>query len=198
VEEGPEPHEWLEKSAEHHLHEHEHGGHDDASAKRATTLSATTAAVLAVCAAIASLFSGHAANEAILQNTQAADHWAYYQSTSTKGHLHQVGADIVRALSPKGSESGTSAVLQQFDEQVKKYEDKKKELEEQAKEADAHTKHEFGKHFHYSLGVAAFQVGIVLASISIMIRYRALWVGSLVAGAIGMLFVLVGLLGMMH
>ena len=42
------------------------------------TLSAITAAVLAVLAAIGSLLSGYTVSQAILKQTQATDQWAYY------------------------------------------------------------------------------------------------------------------------
>ena len=47
----------------------------------------------------------------------------------------------------------------------------------------------------FASGVALLQVGIVLASISILVRYRALSVMSLLAGAVGLVFLLMGLAG---
>jgi hypothetical protein len=197
MEEGPEPHEWIEKSVEHEHHEHEHG-HDDVAAKRAVTISAITAAVLAVCAALASLLSGHAANEAILEKTNAADHWSEFQANSTKGHMWDVGAAVAKAVTDTNgaSISGGSlkSKLEKFEEESKKYSDKKEKVKIKAEEADHKSKHELEKHFRFSFGVAGFQVGIVLASISIMIRYRALWVCSLVCGGIGAVLVLLGLI----
>ena len=60
------------------------------------TVSAVTAAVLAVLAAIGSLLSGHAVNQAILEQTKATDQWAYYQTKSTKGHVYHksLGSDF--------------------------------------------------------------------------------------------------------
>ena len=67
MEEGPEPQEWVEKAAEE-------GHHGPAHATEGRTMaSAITAAVLAVLAAAGSLLSGHAANEAILAQTRAAE-----------------------------------------------------------------------------------------------------------------------------
>src|SRR4051794_583494 len=97
MEEGPEPHEWVEKAAEHQHHEHE-AGHESVAKRREMTNSAITAAVLAVLAAFGSLLSGHAANEAILAQTQASDKWSYFQAKSTKGHLYDVSKEVVRSL----------------------------------------------------------------------------------------------------
>ena len=64
-------------------------------------VSAVTAAVLAVLAAIGSLLSaGHAVNQAILEQTKATDQWAFYQAKSTKSHVYQVGGGASSKPSP--------------------------------------------------------------------------------------------------
>jgi hypothetical protein len=102
MEEGPEPQEFLEH-VEHSLHE-KHEGHGEeheeggSGAKNKHMRSAITAAILAVAAALGSLLSGHAANEAILLQTKASDQWTYYQAKSTKSHLYEVNKTLVEAL----------------------------------------------------------------------------------------------------
>jgi hypothetical protein len=194
VEEGPEPHEFIKESVEHHHHEQEHGHEPDGS-RRDTIISASTAAVLAVCAAIGSLLSGHAANEAILHQTRASDQWNFYQAKSTKGHIYEVGKEIVKALSdPKGTSQQTQTVVARFEQQVEKYAQDKEEPMREAKHLEAEAAREFDKHHAFSLGVAAFQVGIVLASISIMVRYRPIWALSLLAGGAGIVQIVIGFL----
>jgi hypothetical protein len=193
MEEGPEPHELIEQTVEHQHHE-EHARHE--AEKRQLRLPAITAALLAVCAAIGSLLSGHAANQAILTQTKASDEWAYYQSKSTKGHLYEVGGKIVDALARDQSPRTGHAdqVLTDFRAQIGKYEKEKETSQDKAKDLEAESQHEFHKHHQFALGVASFQVGIVLSSISILVRYRWLYMASLVAGAAGFFFVLAGLL----
>ena len=73
------------------------------------TLSAITAAVLAVMAAMASLLSGHAVNQAILAQTRATDQWSYYQAKSTKQQLYEVGGKLIEALAPaQAAAAGTA------------------------------------------------------------------------------------------
>jgi hypothetical protein len=188
MEEGPEPHEMIERTLEQHHH-----GHDHVSGKSwsPTTVSAITAAVLAVLAAAGSLLSGHAANQAILKQTEASDQWAYYQAKSTKGHLYEVARDIVTALSASSAETKSS--LSRFEQQMAKYEREKETIREKAEELQAESKYEFRQHHYYSLGIASFQVGIVLASISILVRHRTTWWLSLVGGLVGILFLSRGL-----
>jgi hypothetical protein len=194
MEEGPEPHEWIEKSAEHH--QHEHG--PEADAKNQMMLAAVTAAVLAVLAALGSLLSGHAANEAILNQTRASDQWAYYQASSTKGHLHEVSRDVVAVLlEAQGAKATpkTEAALENLAQQAKKYDQRKDELKERAEFLEKKSEQQLHQHHRYALGIASFQVGIVLASVSIMVRYRILQLLSLVAGAVGITYVVLGVVG---
>ena len=190
MEEGLEPHEVIERTVEQHHHKHEHS-HARAEHGGAMTISAITAAVLAVLAALGSLLSGHAANQAILKQSEASDQWAYFQSKSTKGHLYEVGREIVTALATKPGETKPS--LNRFEQQMSRYGQEKEEIRANAEELQKESKHEFLQHHYYSLAVASFQVGIVLASISILVRHRAIWWLSLLGGLIGILFLARGL-----
>ena len=195
MEEDPEPHEWVEKAAEEHHHGHAHGsdarGHE-------MTVSAVTAAVLAVLAAIGSLLSGHAVNQAILEQSKATDQWAFYQAKSTKGHVYQVGGELIKALSLTQSTNTSDshgASLRHFQEQSERYDREKEEVKKEAEHLEAESQHEYHKHHQFALGIACFQVGIVLASVSILVRIRAIYYLSVVAGAAGMIWTVLGLLG---
>lgn len=190
MEEGLEPHEVIERTVEQHHHEHEHA-HAPAAAWSPTTISAITAAVLAVCAAAGSLLSGHAANQAILKQSEASDQWAYYQAKSTKGHLYEVAREIITALSTNPDQNKPS--LARFEQQASKYDQEKEQIRTKAEELQEGSKREFGQHHYYSLAIASFQVGIVLASISILVQHRATWWLSLVGGLVGVLFLAKGL-----
>lgn len=194
MEEGPEPQEWVERAAE----EHHHAGEHAAGEKRAGMMaSAITAAVLAVSAAVGALLSGHAANQAIIAQTKASDQWSYFQSKSTKGHIYKVAAEIVSALSPTAGGAQAESVkttLDRFRTESARYGREDEEIKREAEGLEAESRHEFRKHHLFALGIASFQVGIVLASVSILVRYRVLYFLSLAAGAIGLAWLIAGLL----
>ncbi len=195
MDEGPEPHEWVERAAEEQHHGHEHGSE---ARGNEMTVSAVTAAVLAVLAAFGSLLSGHAVNQAILDQTKATDQWAYYQAKSTKGHVYLVGGEIIKALSATQTTTSIDThaqSLKHFQEETERYDREKEEIKTEAEHLEAESRHEFHKHHQYALGIACFQVGIVLASVSILVRIRAIYYLSLVAGAIGLVWTVMGLLG---
>ncbi len=192
MEEGPEPQEWVERAAEehHHAHAHEHAE----AAHSGPTPAAITAAILAVMAAIGSLLSGHAANQAILAQSQATDQWAFYQAKGTKGHIYEVAGELIHVLGQPENERSKPA-LDKFRDQAKRYDGEKEEIQRHAEALEEESRHELHRHHRYALGVSLFQVGIVLASVSILVRYRALYILSLVAGAVGLVFVALGLAG---
>jgi hypothetical protein len=192
MEEGPEPQEWVERTAEEHHHEH---GHEPHRPPLETMVPAITAAILAVCAAFGSLLSGHAANQAILAQTKATDQWAYFQAKSTKQEIFDVGSRVLSALSEGTAQAERArSALEHLHAGVQRYEREKEEIKSEAEKLEEESRHEFHKHHHYALGIALFQVGIVLASVSSLVRHRLLHLLSLVAGAGGLLFLAVGLL----
>jgi hypothetical protein len=191
MEEGPEPHAVIEQTVEHKHHGHEGGEH-----RLEMTISAITAATMALLAAIAALLSGAAANEGMKHQSESIDTWSQYQAKSTKSHIYEANRSVVEALARL---NGTSPErikpeLERFEKQMKRYEDEKGELQKEAHTLKHQSEHEFAQHENYALSIAAFQAGIVLASISILVRQRLLYVTSLLAGAVGLLFLLLGLL----
>ena len=66
-----------------HLHEKIHH-HAEYGGTAWGSWVAFSTAILAVLAAIAALLSGHRANEAMMNQIEAANQWAYYQAKSIK------------------------------------------------------------------------------------------------------------------
>jgi len=193
-EEGPEVTELLEQS-EKNKHAVEHGHEGDAKRKRFTMMSAITASVLAVLAALGSLLSGHAANEAILKQSQASDKWAYYQAKSTKSHIFEGSKAVVQAIANEDGKIGSAAVtktLKDFDDRIKKYDGEKDDISKEASATEKESAELFEKHHNYSFGVACFQIGIVLASVAILVASRYMYFGSIASGLLGLAFLVYG------
>ncbi|HEY9681466.1 MAG TPA: DUF4337 family protein [Oculatellaceae cyanobacterium] len=204
MEEGPEPQELMEH-VEHNLHEgHGEGGEKHSGHGAKHLRSAVTAATLAVLAAIGSLLSGHAANDAILLQSKASDQWSYYQAKSTKSHLYENNKTLLDAFAQvvhpqgKAGEESTQAVLQEIastaEKKMKGYEKDKKEIEEKAEDLEKESATQLAKHELYSFAVACFQIGIVIASVSILVDSGALFAFSIVGGVGGVLLLIMGYL----
>ena len=83
----------LESSQEEITHHAVHAG-----GERWIMGVALTAAVLAVCAAIASLMAEHYANEAMIEQVQCSDQWNFYQAKGIKASVLMTKMELRREL----------------------------------------------------------------------------------------------------
>ncbi|MDR3637412.1 MAG: DUF4337 domain-containing protein [Isosphaeraceae bacterium] len=193
MEEGPEPQEWVERSVEHG---HEHAA-EAGHARSEALVPALTAAILAVLAALASLLSGNAANQALVLQTRAADQWAYYQAKSTKEQVADTGRTVITSTAELlGAEPRrVQDQVERLRQEVERYHREKEEIGRQAEKLEAESERMFHKHHRFASGIASLQVSIVLASITILVRYRGLLWLSHLGGLVGVTFALLGWLG---
>ena len=108
-----------------HLHE---SIHEQAEKESWILVVALSAALLAVLAAVSSLLAGHHANEALMEQVQAADQWAYYQSKGIKAAVLEGKMELLSALDKTPGAAD--------EERVKQYHDQQKEIEEKAREME--------------------------------------------------------------
>jgi hypothetical protein len=158
-----------------HLHEHvkESAKHTGEAWISGVALST---AILAVLAAIASLLSGEYANEAMMNQIEAADHWSYYQAKSIKSAV----VDLKMALGGAPDEQEQSKRA--------RYEKEQEEIKSEAEGKQAAAKSYFHKHAVFARAVTMFQIAIAIAAISALTRKRRFWIVSLIFGAAGCVF----------
>ena len=147
---------------------------------------ALSAALLAALAAVASLLSGHHANEATLEQLHASDQWAYYQAKGTKTAILSTKIDL---LSSMGKEP-TAADR----EKLAAYQKEQEEIAMDAKEKEAASRDHLSRHVVLSRSVTFFQVAIAVAAISVLTRRRLFWFIGLAFGVVGTFFLIGGLL----
>ena len=140
---------------------------------------ALTAAILAVFAAVAALLAGHFANEAMIEQLQASDQWAYYQAKGIKSMVLESKIDLLHQL---GRE--TTPGDQQ---KVSKYKEEQKEIEKLAHEKEGSSSIDLVLHNKLARAVTVFQVAIAICAISALTRRKWLWYGSILLGLLGML-----------
>lgn len=162
------------------LHEHVH---ETAKHSGETWISwvALSTAILAVLAAIASLLSGEHANEAMMNQIEAADQWSYYQAKSIKAAV----------LDAKTAFTGADGADQS---KRARYEKEQEEIKSEAERKQAAAKSYFHQHEVFARGVTMFQIAIAIAAISALTRKRSFWAVSLVFGAFGCAFLLLAVI----
>jgi hypothetical protein len=163
----------------------EHAEHASGENKRIALL----IAVIALCLALSETLGKGAQTESIAKNVEASNLWAFFQAKSIRRTTVQTAADQGK-LGLAAADDATKAALQkQIDEWQKtaaRYRSEPEtgegteQLSERAKHAEEERDLATAKYHHFELASAAFQIGIVLASATIITGMIALaWISGL-------------------
>jgi hypothetical protein len=166
----------LENLHEEIHHSAEHSG------ERWISGVALSTAILAVLAAITGLLSGEHANEAMMSQIGSSDQWSYYQAKSIKASV----LDAKIALATAQDESDA--------QKRDRYEKEQEEIKKEAEQKQAEAKSNFHQHEVLARGVTMFQIAIAIAAISALTKKRRFWIVSMLFGAVGCVFLALGLL----
>ena len=163
------------EAQEHHEHlEHAaHGGHST-SGKNIAILIAVLAALLAI------VDSGgkSAQNEQVTRNIEASDTWAFYQAKTIRSTILRTSSAMVESMVPEAlspdRQKNVAAVLTDWKQKADLYDsdpkagEGRKELMEKAKRLTTERDHAANAYHNFEFGGAALQLGIVLASASVI------------------------------
>jgi len=149
-------------------------------------------AIIALCLALSETLGKGAQTESISKNVEASNLWAFFQAKSIRRTTVQTAADQGKISLTGASDDATKAALQkQIDDWQKtaaRYRSEPEtgegteQLSERAKHAEEERDLATAKYHHFELASAAFQIGIVLASATIITGIIALaWISGLLA-----------------
>jgi len=164
------------EQAQEHIHEAaHHEGHTGMN-----SLAAVMSAFLAVVAAVSALFAGHFANEAMIEQIQSSDKWAYYQAKGIKLAIAQLHQETAPSEETKAK--------------IEQYQEDQKEIQAQAEEKEAESRVFLRKHETLAAAVTFFQVAIAITAIAILTRRRNFLGLSVTLGIIGIVVAALGFL----
>src|SRR5450432_3945582 len=160
-------------------------------------------AVIALFLALSETLGKGAQTESIAKNVEASNLWAFFQAKTIRRTTVQTAAEQSRLSLGALSDDAAKAVLQkQIDDWQKtaaRYRSEpetgegSEQLAERAKKAEEERNLSTAKYHNFEIASAAFQIGIVLASATIITGIFALaWISGLLALA-GIAFTLIGL-----
>ena len=174
--------------AHEHMEHAEHAEHAAGWSKKIALL----IAVLALFLSFSETLGKSAQTEALDANVKSSDTWAFYQAKDIRRTVLSAAADQTALLAANTSDPTAKAALdKQIDAWRKtaaRYEsdpktgEGRKELALRAKAEEEDRDLAMAKYHHYELASAAFQVGIVLASATVITGMMAL---AWFAGALG-------------
>ena len=149
-------------------------------------------AIIALCLALSETLGKGAQTESISKNVEASNLWAFFQAKSIRRTTVQTADDPGKISLTGASDDATKAALQkQIDDWQKtaaRYRSEPEtgegteQLSERAKHAEEERDLATAKYHHFELASAAFQIGIVLASATIITGIIVLaWISGLLA-----------------
>lgn len=172
-------------SAHESMEHAEHAEHASSQNRKIALL----IAVLALFLAISETLGKSAQTESISKNVEASNLWAFFQAKSVRRTVVQTAAEQGKLSLGAADGDARAAVQRQIDDWQKtaaryRSEPETGEGTEQLAEKARHAEHErdqaTAKYHHFELASAAFQIGIVLASATIITGILALaWASGL-------------------
>src|SRR6476469_8676596 len=183
----------------HESMEHaEHAEHASGSNKKIALL----IAVIALCLALSETLGKGAQTESISKNVEASNLWAFFQAKSIRRTSVQTAAEQGKLnLATTTDEAAKAALQKQIDDWQKtaaryRSEPETGEGSEQLAERAKHAEHErdeaTAKYHHYEVASALFQIGIVLASATIITGIIVLAWGSTILALVGIAITALG------
>lgn len=186
-------------SAHESMEHAEHAEHASGSNKKIALL----IAVLALFLAISETLGKGAQTESISKNVEAANLWAFFQAKTIRRTVVLTASEQGKLTLGATTDDAQKAIVQkQVDDWAKTAQRYRSEPEtgegtEQLAEKAKHAEHErdeaTAKYHHFELASAAFQIGIVLASATIITGMLALAYVSGVLTLAGLLMTALGL-----
>jgi rRNA maturation endonuclease Nob1 len=157
---------------------------------------ALAVAVMAALLAVATFLSNEAVKEVITGETHRATASAQLESNRVKIEVAEGNSTMLRVLGTGGPAEQQAAVAAGHHEAhlVEDLGPADTHLEAEIHAREHETDHADTQHFDYELAEVALQVGIVLASVSIIARRRWLLGAGGAAASAGVLFIGIGLL----
>jgi hypothetical protein len=154
--------------------------------------------VLAVMTAIAASRGAACLNRTQLLTAIESSKWAYYQAKSIKQNLAetQKNAFEVEILGAANAEQKLSydEKLKTATEEISRYDSEKNQIKKEAEDAGALNNLVAKKGNFFSAAVVFFQIGIMLSSVSALLKKKFMWILGLVFGAIATALLAYGLL----
>ncbi|HEY4745307.1 MAG TPA: DUF4337 domain-containing protein [Desulfuromonadaceae bacterium] len=155
---------------------------------------ALSTAIMAVLAALTTLYMGKFSSRAIMAQGLESDQWAYYQAKSIKQHTFEMNRRALelqyltdRKRLPPLVAVEYEKTLAKYGEEIKRYDGDKKEIKAKADDIASRKlkAQDMGGNFAYSL--IFLQIAIMLSSLSSLTKRHYLWYIALACN-IGWLF----------
>jgi hypothetical protein len=143
---------------------------------------AASMAIIAALLAIVSVGTHYYTTEQLLAQQQASDQWAFYQAKDIRRYDSEIALDVLKASKAEALEER----LKHYSQNGERYDNDRKEIQNKARELEAERDLNGKRAFRLELGEIFLEIGIVLASLSILAKMPNVWYLSLLSAAVGL------------
>jgi hypothetical protein len=181
---------------------HEHAEHAEEASHHNKGV-ALLISILALFLALSEMLGKSAQTTALTDTVQASDTWGFYQARNIRATTVTAAKEILELQAPTLTDPAVKATvtkkIEDWDKRVKRWEsdpergEGMKELFAKARGLEDRRDHRLEQYHNFEIASAALQIGIVLASASIITSMIILaWLGGGV-GIVGLAFIITGL-----
>ncbi|MCV9940630.1 DUF4337 domain-containing protein [Boseaceae bacterium BT-24-1] len=181
------------------MEQSEHAQHASSSSKRIALL----IAIIALCLALSETLGKSAQTEALNRNIEASNLWAFFQAKTVRMTAVRTAAEGLQTQLEKETDAAFRAAAGKrvdfWQKTAQRYDDEpetnegRRQLVTRAKTAEEKRDLAFARYHHFEVASATFQIGIVLASATIITGIALLSWGAAMLAAIGLSFTAIGL-----
>ena len=159
---------------------------------------AITTTILAVLTSIASSRAGYCVAKAQLLTALEGSKWAYYQAKSIKQNLAETQSNAFEVEALGATTPDQKALLEkqlnQYAADIARYDQEKSGIKKDAESVGKENALVGRQGNHFSMSVVFFQIGIMLSSVSALLKRKEMWMVGLVFGCIAAVYLANGFL----
>jgi hypothetical protein len=149
------------------------------------------ASIIAVVLAVITILSHRAHTDAVLLKAAANDTWQRYQSSRVKLHGIEVGEDLVGLLP---ANPRREAMVAEYGKAKVKYDKQSDEFQAEARETEKEGERVENRALRFDVGEGLLEIGLVLSSLYFIARRRIFPTVGVLAGILGAVVAITGLL----
>lgn len=158
---------------------------------------AVTTTILAVCASIAGSRGTNCASKTQVLTAMEGSKWAYYQAKSIKQNMAETQVKAFEVgmvgLQNIDQQERLAKELKTYASEIARYDKEKSQIMREAVDLGKENALVARKGSQFSLAVVFFQIGIMLSSVSALLKRKALWLLGSLFGIVGLVFLANGL-----
>jgi hypothetical protein len=142
---------------------------------------AASMAIIAALLAIVSVGAQVYTKEELLAQQKASDQWAYYQAKDIRRYDSEIALDVLQAIKAESADKR----VKHYSDNAERYDKERNEIQNKARELEEERDFHGKRAFRLEFGEIFLEIGIVLASLSILSKMPRIWYLSLLSAATG-------------